>query len=368
MKNNIDNEKNRKVFLKKFSGQMELVGKEGLLGIMNNLHTNIIGFKPKKIRKPKIKIKIKPYEYVSSIVAEDFNKNQNFVSQLHKLSIFLKMPKNNRNILSSLKDSEIEKIKSSETLKTKIDKSLSLPVLNYKLNFGVLNDKKKTINPGKKNDEINYMNNNISKIEGKNNLEKNNSLSFICHTKNNDKSNQNLFNRNLLIENKYSRNYRKGYKKLKEKQNNINVINTKRFNLTKSNLLKDFEKYNNSNKSKEFNYGNYYNYLSKDNFKNKLFNSENRSYAYRDKNKLSNEIFISQNNLLNNSKNYTSFNQKNKLYSENQNLNFDEEISSNHSIENINEHTENYNFLEKLMQQRINYLNNMKIYSKFKIQ
>ena len=40
---------NKNSFLNKFKGRTEIVGKEGLLGIMNNLHMYIIGYpKPKK--------------------------------------------------------------------------------------------------------------------------------------------------------------------------------------------------------------------------------------------------------------------------------------------------------------------------------
>ena len=40
-------------FLKKYSGSSELVGREGPLGILNNLHANIRGYKPIKIKKIK---------------------------------------------------------------------------------------------------------------------------------------------------------------------------------------------------------------------------------------------------------------------------------------------------------------------------
>ena len=37
------------LFLKKYRRSSELVGKEGPIGILNNLRTNITGFKPKRI-------------------------------------------------------------------------------------------------------------------------------------------------------------------------------------------------------------------------------------------------------------------------------------------------------------------------------
>ena len=70
-------------FLKKYSGSSELVGREGPLGILNNLHANIRGYKPIKIKKIKQPTKPEPdYSYVSSIVKEDFNQNKNFIPQL----------------------------------------------------------------------------------------------------------------------------------------------------------------------------------------------------------------------------------------------------------------------------------------------
>ena len=70
-------------FLKKYSGSSELVGREGPLGILNNLHANISGYKPIKIKKIKQPTKPEPdYSYVSSIVKEDFNQNKNFIPQL----------------------------------------------------------------------------------------------------------------------------------------------------------------------------------------------------------------------------------------------------------------------------------------------
>ena len=96
MKNNL--------FLKKYRGSCEFVTKEGPIGILNNLHYNIIGFKPKEIKKkkPPPKKREPDYSYITSIVKDDFNKNKNFVSQL---SIFLNYLKNkeinNNNIIKN---------------------------------------------------------------------------------------------------------------------------------------------------------------------------------------------------------------------------------------------------------------------------
>ena len=91
---------NNNLFLKKYRGSCEFVTKEGPLGILNNLHYNIIGYKPKEIKRKKPPKKPEPdYSYITSIVKDDFNKNKNFISQL---SIFLKNKEiNDFNIIKS---------------------------------------------------------------------------------------------------------------------------------------------------------------------------------------------------------------------------------------------------------------------------
>ena len=97
-------------FLKKYKASCELVGKEGPLGILNNLHYNIIGYKPKEIKKKKPPKKKEPaYSYITSIVKDDFNKNKNFISQL---SIFLNYLKN-----KEINDSNIIKSKTHNNYK-----------------------------------------------------------------------------------------------------------------------------------------------------------------------------------------------------------------------------------------------------------
>ena len=96
-------------FLKKFSGSCELVGREGPLGILNNLHTNIRGYKPKKIKKIKQPTQPEPaYSYVSSIVKEDFNQNKNFIPQLSVL-LNPKKLKNTQIYNSIVKNYEMKK-------------------------------------------------------------------------------------------------------------------------------------------------------------------------------------------------------------------------------------------------------------------
>ena len=73
-------------FLKKFKGRTEQIGRNGYADIMNNVHINIVDYipKPKKVKKPKIKVD--KYEHIRSSVIEEFNKNINFISQTKKIS------------------------------------------------------------------------------------------------------------------------------------------------------------------------------------------------------------------------------------------------------------------------------------------
>ena len=79
-------------FLKKFQGRTELIGKEGLLGVMNNVHINVNDYK--YVQKPKKQINIRlqrpnlkdQYNYISSEISREFNKNKNFIPQLKSAS------------------------------------------------------------------------------------------------------------------------------------------------------------------------------------------------------------------------------------------------------------------------------------------
>ena len=106
-------------FLKKFSGSCELVGREGPLGILNNLHTNIRGYKPKKIKKIKQPTQPEPaYSYVSSIVKEDFNQNKNFIPQLSVL-LNPKKLKNTQIYNSIVKNYEMKKLQAKNNFVSK---------------------------------------------------------------------------------------------------------------------------------------------------------------------------------------------------------------------------------------------------------
>ena len=97
-------------FLKKFQGRTETIGKEGLLGVMNNVHINVNDYKFNYIHNQKTKKQAKQinlnvkkqnskdqYYYITSEISKEFNQNKNFIPQL-KSSIKLSNNKeNNKN-------------------------------------------------------------------------------------------------------------------------------------------------------------------------------------------------------------------------------------------------------------------------------
>ena len=97
-------------FLKKFQGRTETIGKEGLLGVMNNVHINVNDYKYNYIHNQKTKKQAKQinlnvkkqnikdqYHYITSEISKEFNQNKNFIPQL-KSSIKLSNNKeNNKN-------------------------------------------------------------------------------------------------------------------------------------------------------------------------------------------------------------------------------------------------------------------------------
>ena len=98
------------LFLKKFQGRTETIGKEGLLGVMNNVHINVNDYKFNYIHNQKTKKQAKQinlnvkkqnskdqYYYITSEISKEFNQNKNFIPQL-KSSIKLSNNKeNNKN-------------------------------------------------------------------------------------------------------------------------------------------------------------------------------------------------------------------------------------------------------------------------------
>ena len=93
-------------FLKKFEGRTEQIGRNGYADIMNNVHINIVDYipKPKKIKKPKVKVD--KYGHIKSEVIEEFNKNINFISQTKNISTSVK--KNKKDEVEKINDNSIK--------------------------------------------------------------------------------------------------------------------------------------------------------------------------------------------------------------------------------------------------------------------
>lgn len=264
----MDNDK----FLKKFQGRTEQVGKEGIIGIMNNLRMNIVGNKekPKKHLSVRIKRKQYPdndYSYVSSIVKEEFNKNINFVPQIKNYSLLLKMPNSDQNINATNNRYEKANLKlNSNVLKNninKINKSMENPIKLFKFTEqNKTRDKRETI------DSKNINNNKKIQlpliISQKKEPENNIMNKKIPLTKNYSYEKSNMFgpilksNNNMLKVNSY-RNIQKI------------IINNDLNNKRKNNFSQ--ENMNNEIRKQEFNNSNNLssgNLINKDNNKNEI--------------------------------------------------------------------------------------------------
>ena len=132
-------------FLKKYKGSCELVGKEGPLAILNNLHTNIIGYKPIIIKKrKKVKNKEPDYSYVQRIVKDDFNQNINYNPQLNNLLIGGRLRNNNFMYINVVKSKGNNK---NEENKNFLDNSnFNKDLIRKKNKSGTVNIKPKYIN------------------------------------------------------------------------------------------------------------------------------------------------------------------------------------------------------------------------------
>ena len=111
-------------FLKKFEGRTEQIGRNGYADIMNNVHINIVDYipKPKKIKKPKVKVD--KYGHIKSEVIEEFNKNINFISQTKNISTSVK--KNKKDEVEKINDNSIKNNKANN-----IHKFNTKGLLNY---------------------------------------------------------------------------------------------------------------------------------------------------------------------------------------------------------------------------------------------
>ena len=382
---------NNNLFLKKYRGSCEFVTKEGPLGILNNLHYNIIGYKPKEIKRKKPPKKPEPdYSYITSIVKDDFNKNKNFISQL---SIFLKNKEINdfniikskthnnydekqNNLINNNNDNgtvyergifrkkvklKTEKLKSRYNNINRITKQNILKLKNKRMNNKIINENdSKTTN--KIFNSFNYENNS-QKI-----------LPLINIS-------QDLNNHNTKIE-KMNNENKKYYTPLINRQNNLyNKNNFSKFHLNKE-LDKLIKKSNSTmnilRKNNNMNIENNFRYDNIDNFQNsRTFRQEiNENKFLND-----NQIFSNVDVIKFKNRNLKEFKKKldkiiglNKVDDEslinndpiqennNKNLYIINEENDDNNKQNINDNIDNnksLNLLDVLMKQRQKYFKNI---------
>ena len=104
-------------FLKKFQGRTELIGREGILGIMNNVHINVNDYKlkPKKQSNNIRKKSSSKNEYInhSTEISKEFNKNKSNTPRLRNFSMSVKLPNNNGIIKNNIKNNNNNNLKDS---------------------------------------------------------------------------------------------------------------------------------------------------------------------------------------------------------------------------------------------------------------
>ena len=386
MKNNL--------FLKKYSGSSELVGKEGPIGILNNLRNNITGYKQKKVIKIKPPKKPEPdYSYVSSIVKDDFNQNKNFVPQL---SVQLKQMrfKDNQIYNSIVKNNELNHYYESKNNFASNHNELDSEIVfkkfqNYNNNKNSLllnNDKKININSKKIlpliqnrsldiNSTLDIIRQNLNKKKsftpnmskelnlngktsptkinfGKNlRLEKRHSTLNLRAKNNNMFSNNNINiidNSNYIHKNANLRNKRI-YKSINEINMNKNY-KIRKILFDNENKIKNGKRIINDKLNKINNEKQYYSYSYKHNDKANL--NYNKKNEYNFNKNINNRTF----NISNNEK-MKEYSQKeeNKLYIINEEKEETKNTNQMNSIENRHES----NLLETLMTQRQQYMKNI---------
>ena len=412
-------------FLNKFKGRTEIVGKEGLIGVMNNLHNNIIGYEQKqKINTPlkfkRNKILDNEYSYIESIVKDEFNKNINFIPQLKSSIISNKVPdniesqkiiNNNSNIINITNKNEKQNYGINSGIKNNIKKfnykSLENPKRLFKLvdnaymgQNGVINKEnlniKSCILKKNKNKKLPIIvSHGINKE--KNNLNKNNILKVNKSYEKNNTFNINLkkqiLNQNLYHKNNEDlaeKNIDKKYKKLNTfKEENLNKNKLSELYIKRNfseifssrNILRQKSSIENIEKT----YNNILNKIKKDftlldTLKDKINkiqknNSFINEYKYRENlNKNNYELKNNNNNNINNINNINTYNNKNN--SKNLNINMNNIKDNMKNINNHNQYNNNNNNIinasdlnkNKIEEQKENYLNNCSDnYKKFDI-
>ena len=138
-------------FLKKFQGRTEVIGRQGILGIMNNVHINVNDYQipNKKQKNIKGRRKSSPkdeYNYVQSEISKEFNENKNFIPQLKSLSLSSKI-KNNKDNMNNNKKNIKNSIKEENNKNNKkANNNLALTNENKKKNYNTIDTKNKVSN------------------------------------------------------------------------------------------------------------------------------------------------------------------------------------------------------------------------------
>ena len=373
---------NNNLFLKKYKKSCELVTKEGPLGILNHLHYNIIGFKPKakKKKKPPPKKPEPDYSYVTSIVKYDFNQNKNFVPQLSNLLNYLKNKEMNNNIIKSrtqLKKNNNNEEKHYNFIKNdnnNDDDEFNTKIIRKKLKFKTDNEKQNYINLDKLTEQnmLKFKNKRIQNqiVNKSQSMTSNNDINSYIFDKNSNKilplinHSQNMnnylkinkMNNNSKIKsftpfiNRQSRIYDKN--KIRKFHFNKEIINNEI--LKKSNSTMNIYRKNNGDINIENNY--IYNYNENNNDKiNNLFSKEIAENKNNEEIKERNLNMIKQR--------INKFNElklkNNQIEDNHKYLNIiDEEEDENSKNSNVN-NNKNLNLLQILMKQRQQYFKNM---------
>ena len=372
---------NNNLFLKKYKKSCELVTKEGPLGILNHLHYNIIGFKPKakKKKKPPPKKPEPDYSYVTSIVKYDFNQNKNFVPQLSNLLNYLKNKEMNNNIIKSrtqLKKNNNNEEKHYNFIKNdnNNDDAFNTKIIRKKLKFKTDNEKQNYINLDKLTEQnmLKFKNKRIQNqiVNKSQSMTSNNDINSYIFDKNSNKilplinHSQNMnnylkinkMNNNSKIKsftpfiNRQSRIYDKN--KIRKFHFNKEIINNEI--LKKSNSTMNIYRKNNDDINIENNY--IYNYNENNNDKiNNLFSKEIAENKNNEEIKERNLNMIKQR--------INKFNElklkNNQIEDNHKYLNIiDEEEDENSKNSNVN-NNKNLNLLQILMKQRQQYFKNI---------
>ncbi len=383
---------NNNLFLKKYRGSCEFVTKEGPLGILNNLHYNIIGYKPKEIKRKKPPKKPEPdYSYITSIVKDDFNKNKNFISQL---SIFLKNKEiNDFNIIKSKTHNNYDEKQNNLINNNNNDNGTvyerGIFRKKVKLKTEKLKSKYNNINRITKQNMLKLKNKRMNnKIINENDSKTTNKIFNSFNYENNSQKilpiiniSQDLNNHNTKIE-KMNNENKKYYTPLINRQNNLcGGNNFSKFHLNKE-LDKLIKKSNSTmnilRKNNNMNIENNFRYDNIDNFQNsRTFRQEiNENKFLND-----NQIFSNVDVIKFKNRNLKEFKKKldkiiglNKVDDEslinndpiqennNKNLYIINEENDDNNKQNINDNIDNnksLNLLDVLMKQRQKYFKNI---------